>query len=284
MAAWAEGGLELPPESVRMVSRNQVSEAFNSAPAAWRPAGGVWQVTNRWECDPRWSFMAGMPPAVVRKRIGSTVAREPGEVWLRQALIERLETLPATESEVAALWHKRTFRGAVHVDGFLAPIHLRSDGNYTRTAKNYGLTIGGDGRDLSSGYAFILAGWGNRRSAILKDGEVVAEQEGGIPQIQGMHRRWLHVRASVGEDGMVAFTGAVQITPHGGEEVFVRLAYSDPDPVREGQVAVWSYDAGMLVARLRVSAGAIGPLEDPFADYPAVSPCVFAPDPEVAGR
>ncbi len=283
MAAWAERGLGLSPEAVRIMNRNQVSEFFTSAPSAWRQAGGVWQITNRWECDPRWSFMSGMPPRIVRKRIGTTPSRDPGEVWLRESMTERLERLPATDSEVAALWNKRIYRGGISVDAFVGPLHLRSDGNYLRTAKNFCMTIGGDGRDLGTGYAFVLAGWDNTRSAIFRNGELVAEQEGGIPQVQGIHRRWLHIQASC-RDGLVEFIGSVQLTPHAREEPFVRLAYSDPDPIESGQVAVWSYDSGMVVARMRISAEEIGPYEDPFASYPAVSPCLFAPRPEVVSR
>ena len=35
----------------------------------------------------------------------------------------------------------------------------------------------------------------------------------------------------------------------------VDLQYEDPDPLRGGRIAVWTYDCGNVYARLRIAAG-----------------------------
>jgi hypothetical protein len=52
------------------------------------------------------------------------------------------------------------------------------------------------------------------------------------------------------------------------------LAFADPDPLPGGQVALWTWNNGRVVARARLAAEAIGPAEPPLA-APAGATAVF---------
>jgi len=56
---YAVSNVQVKPEDVDIFCKNTVSYSFVRAAADWRTAGGEWLVTNRWRCDPRWSFFGG---------------------------------------------------------------------------------------------------------------------------------------------------------------------------------------------------------------------------------
>ena len=43
--------------------------------------------------------------------------------------------------------------------------------------------------------------------------------------------------------------------------------YVDTEPIDGNRVALWAYDVGIMVARVRIAAENIGPMESP--DFPA---------------
>ncbi|MBT3375714.1 MAG: hypothetical protein HN742_30305 [Lentisphaerae bacterium] len=200
-------------DDIRVFTNNVYSELFREAPTDWRVAGGVWEVTNRWECDDRWSFFSGCSEAL------------------------------------AAVWNKQCFAGDLVVE-FYAGIKMNSDrGDAYQYASDINVTICGDGQDLTSGYSFLFGGWDDTATAIVRQDKVMARTgKVVIPREKGIHRHWFYVR----------------VTKRGGELSFSvdgRLVhtYTDPEPLPDGQVAIWTHNNGLMVARVRVSHEGVTP-------------------------
>ena len=200
-------GAELDWERARVFTGNVHNELFRSAPSRWRVSGGAWEVTNRWECDDRWSFFSGK------------------------------------SESLAAVWHKQRFAGDLVVE-FYAGIKMDSDrGDAYQYAADINLTLCGDGRDLTSGYSFLFGGWDNSRTAIVRRDKIVAQTtKYVIPREKSIHRHWFHIR-------VVKRGGTLEYSIDGKQV----LAYTDPDPLPDGQLALWTYNNGLMLARVRVS-------------------------------
>ena len=160
--AWAGHGCTLAKNGIDLFSRSVLVYAFHKAPVDWRPVSGHWEVTNRWQCDPRWSFFAG----------------------------------EQTDSHLVALWNKRDFGSDVTLE-FAAGI--RHDPNKGGTDYSYASDINavlcGDGVDLRNGYNVVFAGWHNKHTRILRNGKVVADttkflMHGSSTQ----HRYWFYIK------------------------------------------------------------------------------------------
>ncbi len=290
--AWAhDPGVEIDPAAVQIYSHSVLDYSFNNAPVDWRGAGGVWQVQNRWECDPRWTFMAGMPPylAAERAEAYARVSKDRAK-WLVESLKEQLALQPDPKSRLAAIWHKGAFPGDVTVEAFVGPMmdqkRNREEGHY-KHIKNFAITIGGDGESLRSGYACIFGYEDNKKSVILRDGEVVARVAKGIPLKKiNIHRNWFRLRV-VRRGSTVSFSVYTQIRNGSEEETLIGedvLVIEDDKPLTGDRVALWTYDSGMVVARVRVSASHPVIYEDPTAVYPRLSPNPFAPAPETVAE
>ena len=143
--------------NLTVYSPNLWAYNFHRAPVEWRQAGGVWQVTNRWQCDPRWSFFSG-------------------------------------ESDgVAAIWSKRLFEGDLTLE-FTASIKMDgARGSGYDYATDINATICADGEDLTTGYSFLFGGRGNSGTQIVRRSEVVKESRVRLPQ-SVMHRRWFNIK------------------------------------------------------------------------------------------
>jgi len=113
------------------------------------------------------------------------------------------------------------------------------------------VTICGDGRNLSSGYSFIVGADNNQRSILMRGDTVVAQSNDtaallptftdGRPTDEQMHRRWWYVKINkIGSrvecwlDNKLLFT------------------YNDPKPLDMGQVALWTYDNGIMLSRVQI--------------------------------
>lgn len=160
--AWGANGVEPAKDGVNVLSRSVSVYSFHKAPVDWRPATGQWQVTNRWHCDPRWSFFAG----------------------------ER------RKDKLVALWNKRNFGSDVTLE-FAAGIRHDPDRGHTSYvyARDINAVLCGDGSDLRKGYNFIFGGWGNKHTRILRDGKVVAETTKVLmPGDSSQHRYWFYIK------------------------------------------------------------------------------------------
>ncbi len=226
LEGWSTGyvaqGVEVKPEGVDVFCDNVIVYSFVRAAADWRTAGGKWLVTNRWRCDPRWSFFGGES--------------------LRRA---------------ATIWHKVSLEGDVSVEFAGGIRHQGRKGGY-KHASDMNVVICGDGKDLNSGYGFLFGGWGNTKTAITRNGKIVAELERTIPK--SIHRRWFYFKV-VKRGGHLRYYIDDKLV----------LEYEDPQPLGDGQVALWTYKNGLMVARVRIAADRIGPRERFDAPYPKIS-------------
>ena len=243
--AYLVAGLPVHPKDARLYGGRVFDYRFSKAPADWRVAEGVWEIANRWECDPRWSFLVGTPDGW-----------RPGR----------------TRNKPVVIWHKRSFPGDMAVEFFIAPrMNPTSEGlRRYEWVRDFNVTIGADGRDVSSGYTFMFAGFENTRSAILKGGKVIAETRDSratFPRISmTAHQYWYRVRVSrSGTELRYRVYFSRNSTP------LVDLVVDDPEPLTGDRVAVWSYDCSVVVARLRIAGSVDGGLEPP--DFPVPERC-----------
>ena len=216
-------------EDVHVFGENTIAYAFVKAVSDWRTAGGEWLVTNRWRCDPRWSFFGG-----------------------------------DSVDGVAAVWNKRRFEGDMSVEYAVGIRHQPARGGSTyRYASNMNAVICGDGASLKSGYGFVYGGWSNTKTAITRNGKVVAECTSIIP-IAGMHRRWFYLRVVKREGNLKLYVDNALV-----------LEYTDPDPLPGGQIALWTWQNGLMVGRVRVAAERIGAREHFTGVFPQVSRTLY---------
>jgi hypothetical protein len=196
--------------------------------------------------------------------------------WLLGALKKQLELAPDHDSKLAAIWHKGEFNGDVVAECFVGQMmdQSRGGGSYERYVKNMALSICADGKDLDSGYTCVFGEDNNSKSVILRHGKVVAEIPVGIPVKRNIHRKWFRMRAEkLGGD--ITFRVFVQDNPNSPEVQLVSLRYTDPEPLGGGRVAVWTYDNGIMVARMRISSPDEAVKESPFISYPLLSGCHY---------
>ncbi len=143
-------------------------------------------------------------------------------------------------------WTKHSYRGDMVLEWFGA---IESDNidriRYLRPS-DINATICGDGQSLSSGYSFIFAGWHNTKAAILRNGEVVAETADVIlsdPNARDLssHRGWLRMRIE-------------KFGNHIGwyYEKKLLLEYTDPNPLPEGRIGLWSFHNEPIAGRVRI--------------------------------
>lgn len=163
---WFSHGTEVLAEDIALYAKTLTDYSFNSAPTDWRVASGIWEVSNRWTCDPRWSFFSG------RER-----------------------------DATAALWNKRPLRGDFTIEFYVGnkmDPERQDSGRYTY-AKDMNLTVCADGDNLDSGYSFLFGGFGNTLTCAYRGRErwaIPAEGSSIVIDPGGLHRRWYHIAVS----------------------------------------------------------------------------------------
>ena len=157
-------GLGINLNNATLTSPNIIDAAFSGAPTEWRPQSGVWEISDRWNCQPQWGWFCGR------------------------------------EAAVPLIWSKRTFTGDM-VFEFWAGVmmDLRTGPGYSHPSDLNGI-ICGDGENLCSGYAFVYAGDNNTRTKIIRRGETVAQTSSfrfsnPTSGNANFHRHWFHCRA-----------------------------------------------------------------------------------------
>ncbi len=235
--AWYGRGVKVEDDGFRVYSPAVLNYPFSKAPSDWRVAAGLWEVSNRWQCDPRWSFFSGRSLSHQERTMTGAEAN-----------------LPADKKLQAVLWNKREFGDNVVIEFFAGIKMLRRRGARYQYARDINCTLSADGKDVSSGYSFLFGGFDNDHSAIMRKGKEVArtssEERHRIPRRSNIHHRWFYVRAER--------RGAeLHFTVDGGR--VVDLKYTDPDPLPGKRMAIWTWDCGIIISRVRVSgAGARG--------------------------
>ena len=189
---------------------------FASAPTDWRVASGVWEMTNRWSCSPGWSWFGGR------------------------------------SDEVAAVWNKRKFEGDVSIHFYFAfKMGLAGTPAWYYHPADVGISFAGDGKNLSSGYSFIIGADNNSHSVLMKGAKVVAETNDpkallpamtdGMPDMNTLHRRWWYVKVNKIGSRVECWL-----------DNNLLLSYNDPQPLDAGQFALWTYNNGIMLSRVQV--------------------------------
>ncbi len=194
---------------VSATTSNVLDYSFTSAPVDWRPAKGRWEVAERWTCSPQWSFFAGENDA------------NP------------------------TLWSRFATKGDWTLEAYLATPMDQARGERSPTDLN--VTVGGDGRDLASGYSFLFGAKSRAVNQIRRGDEVAWEKAFELPAgIGDTHQDWFYVRLERRQ------------TPQGLKfrySVNGRLIteYLDPKPLPDsGQIAFWTQNGGLSIARVRL--------------------------------
>jgi len=208
------------PADLDIYAPGTINETFDLAPTDWRVGGGLWNMSNKWQCDPRWSFFSGQ------------------------------------SDRLAAIWFKRPLHGDFSIEYFVGNKMQRERGQKYEYAQDMNLSFCADGEDLGSGYTLLFGGYDDTVTAFFRKGKKWALPLGGKPVLinrsGALHRHWYHVR--------VRRTGKLLQAWIDGALV---LSKEDPDPLPDGHFAIWTYNNGIMIARVRISAEAIGPREDP---------------------
>ena len=201
---------------MNLETRHVYDYTFSSAPTDWRIASGVWEMTNRWSCSPGWSWFGGR------------------------------------SDETAAIWNKRKLAGDMSAQVYFAfKMGMTGVSSWPEYPCDAALTICGDGKNLGSGYTFIAGADDNTRSILMKNGVVVAQSDSpdailprvsdGKPGNDAVHRRWWFSRVDKTGD---------QISCYLDDKLV--LSYRDKTPLRGGQTAVWTYNNGLMLARVQL--------------------------------
>jgi len=215
------------------VLRDQVKDyMFEQAPADWERVG-TWEVINRFSCDPRWSHMNG---------------RSKG---------------------LAALWNKHEFEGDFTIECF-AGMRMRQElregagGIYPRVG-DINLSFCGDGQNMFSGYALVLAAWdpywSEKQSLIYRKNIVVAQTEREmIPRVRDgrprarvikvpwdpggrpVHGAWYFLKLRRRENRIGFFFDNVKV-----------MSFEDEEPPPGKHIALWTQNNSIVVARAKIS-------------------------------
>ncbi|MGD9518010.1 MAG: tetratricopeptide repeat protein [Armatimonadota bacterium] len=202
--------------SLDLLSRNVLDYTFSEAPTDWYVAAGSWGTTNRWTCSPQWSWFGGI-----------------------------------AELAPVVVWNKRSFTGDITVDMYIAWGMIYGHRKSYKNPNDLNISLCANGTDLFSGYTFVVGGWQNQRTAILKEGRVLAETsetwalppvfEDNDPGTYEHHRKWWGIRArKTGNRLQLYFDNKLA------------LEAVDPNPLQEGRVALWGYDNRIILSRVRL--------------------------------
>ena len=210
------GGLSPSFAQIQVRSEGILDQTFSGAPTGWQPGKGIWEVYDRWPCARGWSWFGG------RHQQG--------------------------DPKNPILWCKDTWAGEIVLEFWSGLImDLDHEPGYSDPS-DLNCTICADAENLCSGYSFIYAGDHNKRARILRKDVAVAGTDKGhfikpISPNPDFHRHWFKTR----------------IHKLGGHIEYwmddkLLLEYDDPDPLPGRSIAIWSYNNGILVSRVRISA------------------------------
>ena len=234
VVGWYARNVKVDAKSVAVSSPNVRKDLFRRACTDWRVVKGIWEISNRWQCDPRWTFFSGRSN------------------W-----------------QLAAIWNKREFEDNVTMDFYAGPKMDKDRGGRYEYFSDINCTLAGDGGDLTSGYSFMFGGWENAKTALVKGDKIVAEAvwpaKGGHPYMragkpavipsatENIHHEWFHIKAQKSGRQLRLWIDDTLV-----------IDWTDPDaPLSGKRVALWTWDNGIMVARVTLSADRIGPSEKP---------------------
>ncbi|MFH1708917.1 MAG: hypothetical protein ABIF71_13515 [Planctomycetota bacterium] len=221
------------PDTIAVNAPTMLNYYFTHSPVDWYARGGEWKVTNRWKCDPRWSWFGGR------------------------------------SESAAALWNKRELAGDFTIDLFMSMQMDTADALHYFHPGDMNITVCGDGENPGSGYAFIFGGERGIETRIMRAGVTVAEtveplflppstRDERQPMERGLHRRWFHFTVVRQGDLFEYYLDNRRM-----------LSFQDPQPLAGRRFGIWTYDNGIMVARIRVTAAEVSDRRTVFAALPS---------------
>ncbi len=204
---------------LQIISWNLMDSTFRAAPTNWHTSGGLWQVTSRWACTPRWAWFQGRA------------------------------------DDLASIWTRRAIRGDFVVEFFAGFSMDQPWAPFYQHPGNICVTLCGQNATPGSGYSMIFAGWRNRATGIFRRDALVAQTPaftmpdildslggaGNREEAHKLHNEWWHIRAE-------RFGGTVRMFVDGK----LAATFEDTDPLADGTVGIWTLDNGLTVARARI--------------------------------
>jgi len=215
--AYYTQGVVLRSEATKITSDNFRNDLFSRAPVSWRTAGNVIaEVTNRWQCDPRWSFFC----------LKNDLRKGP---------------------KAAALWSKYLYPGDVTMEFYVGNKMEGERGQPYTYVRDINVTLCSDGSDLGKGYTFQWGGDNNCLSRIMRDGVEVKRSGEHIPTDMTYHRYWFTYRVEK-QGGHLNF----RVLDSSGRK-HCELTYDDPQPLQGNHLAIWIYNHAIMLSRVRIS-------------------------------
>lgn len=222
-------GFRVRAERLHALSLNRDDYTFTGAPTDFYAPQGHWSIFSRWPCYGDWSFFGG-------------------------------------EGLSPVLWSKRSYGGDIVSEMYAHPqMILPKEPGYAHPG-DLNMTLCGDGKNPSSGYSFVVAGWDNTRSRILKGTQVLAENTGTEAYFQETtnhntkwHRKWFYIRAEARQAVKDGKTG-VQLTLTLDDSPIVTVFDPNPLPTWKegGRVAFWTVDSTLMIARAKIESAKMG--------------------------
>ncbi len=222
-------GFRVRADRLRAWSANRDDTTFTGAPVDFYSTGGTWSIFSRWPCYGDWSFFGGAGRAPV-------------------------------------LWSKRTYGGDMVAEMYAHPqMILPKEPGYGHPG-DLNISLAGDGKTPASGYSFVVAGWDNTRSRLLRGTQVLAENHGEDAVFQDTtntnskwHRKWFYIRAEARRAVQGGVRGVLLTLTLDDNEI---LRAFDPKPLpnweKGGRVAFWTLDSTLMIARAKVEAQRLG--------------------------
>jgi hypothetical protein len=220
-------GPGVTPGKLTIRAKSVDESHFDAAPVEWIRWRGHSDVTDKWQCDPRWTFLG---------------------LWA---------DAPDTEHEAAGLFSRVSYWGDQHLRfsfAFKDMLGGRIENQkrrYVRRDLNFAFCC--EGEDLASGYCVLIGGFDNRGTQLLRKGELVAEAASPpFPKFTGgvgdIHWIWYGLEMSRREN-------SIDVTMNGKSVI----EWTDPEPLDGGHAAVWVLGGGIILGRTRFSARRRGP-------------------------
>ncbi|MCH2174368.1 MAG: hypothetical protein MK193_01430 [Lentisphaeria bacterium] len=211
---------------VRTERSNVKDFLFKSAPFEWQERGGTWHVTNRFQCDPRWSHLNG----------------------------ENLDS-------IAGLWSNFEIEGDFSFEVYAGIKH----GFYENLGRDINLTVMNTYQRPGSGYTITCTGWDDENSQMFtrlyKDGVEVAKTESyTIPQLRAgnnrkdyekwlinsgrdIHGAWYYLKLRRVADQLEFWFDNQKV-----------ITWKDEKPIQLGSFGLWLYKSSVMYARAKISA------------------------------
>jgi hypothetical protein len=188
-------------------------ELFEQAPTDWYWHGGNFGMNTRWACQPGWNFMVGKSRGLV------------------------------------AMHSKSSYQGDQMLDFYLSLAATLASEQQYYIRRDLNIAFCTDGQNLDSGYTLIYGAENNRKTMLMRKGEVIAVTTS--PRFRfppGRDHQHVHWKMWHFECRKIGQRVRVRLN---GQTIF---DVEDPDPLPGGHLSVWTMGNAFSVSRLTVAA------------------------------